>query len=249
MKFIKWDTVENIEAYTITKKLGDMSYNNKNKELVLNNRKQLAKILNTDLDHMIAPHQIHSTNFKEVSLKDRGSGIYREDDAIIDTDALYTKDADLFLLSFHADCTPILLYSPETNIIAAIHSGWLGTTKQIISKVTKHLIEKEHCNPSTILAYIGPCICQNCLEVMDNVIDLVKEMDFDATPFYKKTDETHYLLDNKGLNKQMLLNLGLLENNITVSPYCTVENDDLFYSYRKHKDSGRNITIIKRKAD
>ena len=44
MKFIKWDTVENIEAYTITKKLGDMSYNNKNKELVLNNRKQLANI-------------------------------------------------------------------------------------------------------------------------------------------------------------------------------------------------------------
>ena len=100
-----------------------------------------------------------------------------------------------------------------------------------------------------MLAYIGPCICQNCLEVMDNVIDLVKEMDFDATPFYKKTDETHYLLDNKGLNKQMLLNLGLSENNITVSPYCTVENDDLFYSYRKHKDSGRNITIIKRRAD
>ena len=69
MKFIKWDTVENIEAYTITKKLGDMSYNNKNKELVLNNRKQLAKILNTDLDHRIAPHQIHSTNFREVILK------------------------------------------------------------------------------------------------------------------------------------------------------------------------------------
>ena len=46
----------------------------------------------------------------------------------------------------------------------------------------------------------------------------------------------------------MLLNLGLLKKNITVSPYCTVENDKLFYSYRKYKDSGRNITIIKRQA-
>ena len=74
-------------------------------------------------------------------------------------------------------------------------------------------------------------------------------MDFDTTPYYHKTDETHYLMDNKGLNKKMLLNLGLLEDNITVSPYCTVENDDLFYSYRKNKDSGRNITIIKRCSD
>ena len=213
MKLIKWNTVENIEAYTITKELGDMSYNNEDKQLILNNRKQLAKLLKTDLEHMVAPHQTHSANFKEVSLKDGGRGMYCQDDAFNNTDALYTKDTDLFLLSFHADCTPVLLYCPKK-----------------------------------MLAYIGPCICQDCLEVMDNVIDLVKQMDFDTTPYYKQTDTTHYLLDNKGLNRQMLLNLGLLKKNITVSPYCTVENDKLFYSYRKYKDSGRNITIIKRQA-
>lgn len=247
MKFIQWKTIENIEAYTVTKELGDMSFNNENKELVLNNRKNLAKLLNTDLNHMVAPHQIHCINFKEVTLKDGGKGMYCQDDAFADTDALYTKDPDLYLLSFHADCTPILLYCPDTKIIAAIHSGWLGTTKQIVSKVTAHLINNEQCNPKKMLAYIGPCICKNCLEVMDNVIDLVKKMDFDTTPYYHKSDDNHYLLDNKGLNKQMLLNLDLLEENITVSPFCTVENDDLFYSYRKNKDSGRNITIIKRK--
>lgn len=246
MKLIKWNTIDNIEAYTITKELGDISFNNIDKELILNNRENLAKLLDTDLDHMVAPHQVHSPNFQEVTINDGGKGMRSQNDAIKDTDALYTKDADLFLVSFHADCTPVLLYSPERNIIAAIHSGWLGTTKQIVSKVTSHLIEKEHCNPSTMLAYIGPCICQDHLEVMDNVIDLVKEMNFETSIFYKKTDETHYLLDNKGLNKQMLLNLGILEKNITVSTYCTVENDDLFYSYRKNKDSGRNITIIKR---
>ena len=69
MKLIKWNTVENIEAYTITKELGDMSYNNEDKQLILNNRKQLAKLLKTDLEHMVAPHQTHSANFKEVSLR------------------------------------------------------------------------------------------------------------------------------------------------------------------------------------
>ena len=247
MKLIPWNTVENIEAYTVTKKLGDMSFNNPDHDLILNNRQQLAKLLKTDFDHMVAPHQVHSDNFKEVTLDDGGKGIYHQASAIENTDALYSKDSELFLLSFHADCTPILLYCQDTNIIAAIHSGWLGTTKQIVTKVTKHLIEQEHCNPKKILAYIGPCICQDCLEVMDNVIDLVKAMDFDTTPYYRKIDATHYLLDNKALNQQMLLNLGVPKENITISPLCTVENDELFYSYRKNKDCARNITIIKRK--
>lgn len=243
MKLIKWNTNNNIEAYTVTKEMGDMSFTSVDKEY----RQKLAEYLGTDLNHMVAPNQVHSANFKEVYLSDGGKGMTSQASAIQNTDATYTKDKDLFLLSFHADCTPILLYCPKTNIIAAIHSGWLGTTKQIVSIVTSHLINNEHCDPNTMLAYIGPCICKNCLEVMDNVIDLVKQMDFDTTPFYRQTDKTHYLLDNQGLNKQMLLNLGLQEENITISPYCTVENDDLFYSYRKHKDTGRNITIIKRR--
>ena len=57
------------------------SYNNEDKQLILNNRKQLAKLLKTDLEHMVAPHQTHSANFKEVSLKDGGRGMYCQDDA------------------------------------------------------------------------------------------------------------------------------------------------------------------------
>ena len=59
-------------------------------------------------------------------------------------------------------------------------------------------------------------------------------MNFDTSPFYQKTDENHYLLDNKGLNKQQLLNLGVLEENIQVTPYCTNENNDLFFSHRNN---------------
>ena len=55
------------------------------------------------------------------------------------------------------------------------------------------------------------------------------------------------MLDNKGLNKQQLLNLGVLEENIQVSSYCTNENNDLFFSHRANHDGQRNVTIIKRK--
>lgn len=248
MKLIPWNIDESIEAYTITREFGDMSYTNSDYQTILQNRKNLSVYLNTDLSHMIAPWQSHTNHFKEVSLnKDGGKGMYHPCEELKDVDALYTKDKDLFLLTFHADCTPILLYAPDKQIIAAIHSGWLGTTRQIVTHVTKHLIEIEHCDPSVLKAYIGPCISQKHLEVQQDVIDKVNAMAFDTTPFYYQTDNIHFQLDNKGLNKQMLLNLGVLESNITVSPYCTVEDNDLFFSHRKNKDGKRNITIIKQK--
>ena len=62
-----------------------------------------------------------------------------------------------------------------------------------------------------------------------------------------KKDETHYLLNSKGLIKQQLLNCDVLEEHIEVSPYCTMENDDLFFSYRKTHTKNRNISIIRLK--
>lgn len=246
MNLISWDIFnDEIEAYTVTKDFGDMSFNNEDTVLILENRKRLATYLHTDLYHMVAPKQTHSTNFQEVTMKDGGKGMFDATSALKDTDATYTRDLDLYLVSFHADCTPILLYCRDQGIVCAIHAGWLGTTKQIASKVVDYLITKEHCCPKEMYGYIGPCISKKHFEVKQDVIDLVKTMDFDTQPFYQQKDEEHYVLDNKGLNKQQLLNAGIEETHITVSPYCTIEDNDLLYSHRK-KELGRSITVIKR---
>lgn len=246
MKLIPWNIFpQEIEAYTVTKKFGDMSFNNPNNKLILSNRQQLASYLHTDLQHMIAPRQTHTNHFEKVTLANGGSNMERIDNVLNDTDALYTKDTDVFLVSFHADCTPILLYCRDTGIISSIHSGWPGTTKQITSKVVKHLITHEQCNPKQIYAYIGPSISKDNFEVKEDVINLIREMDFDTSAFYTKIDSEHYLVDNKGLNAQQLVNVGVPKENITISPYCTIDNNDLLFSHRK-KESGRSITIIKK---
>lgn len=247
MKLIKWDRfTDEIEAYSVTKEYGDMSFNNQDKGLILNNRYQLSLDLNTTLDKMIAPNQVHSPNLKQVFIKDGGKGIFEKETAIYQTDALYTKDRDLTLLSFHADCTPILLYCRDKKIISSIHAGWSGTVKQIAYKSVKHLIEIENCDPNQIYAYIGPCISQKVFEVQQDVIDLVNLLPFDTTNYYEKIDEKHFLLDNKSLNKAQLEFAGIPSENIDISPYCTILNNDLFYSHRKN-ETGRSITIIKRK--
>ena len=72
-------------------------------------------------------------------------------------------------------------------------------------------------------------------------------MSFDTSSFYTLKDDGAYLLNSKGLIKQQLLNLGVLEKNIKTSSYCTMENDEMFFSYRKTKTPNRNITMIRLK--
>lgn len=252
MKLIPWRfNNDKMEGYTVPAHEGDrlfnMSYNGIDDTQVLENRKELASYLHTDLDHMVATHQQHTTRFLQVSLKDGGRGIYSKQDAFEAYDAMYTRDEDLVLFTFHADCCPVLLYSEDQHLVAAIHSGWKGTVHEIVGKVTKHLIEEEHCLPAGLYAYIGPSIEQRNFEAKDDIIDLVKRMSFDTSSFYKQKDDDHYLLNSKGLIKQQLLNLGILDEHIEVSPYCTMENEDLFFSYRKTKTKNRNISIVRLK--
>lgn len=252
MKLIPWNCFDEIEAYTTTafdgQRLLDMSYNESlNHKEVLKNRKDLALQLHTDFNHMVATFQQHTTNFIEVSLKDGGKGMWSRDDALIGYDAMYTRDRGLWLWTFHADCCPVLLYCRDQGIVAAIHSGWKGTVGEIVGKVTYHLINNEHCHPDEIYAYIGPSINQENFEAKDDIIDLVKQMSFDTSSFYIKKDDGAYLLNSKGLIQQQLLNLEIPKNNITISPYCTIKDEDLFFSYRRNKSPHRNITLIQRK--
>ena len=167
MKLIPWNCFDEIEAYTTcaydeNNELCNMSFNNIDDQQVLCNRKKLAKQLNTNLEHMVATYQQHTTNFIEVSLKDGGKGMYNRQNAFIGYDAMYTKDRQLWLWSFHADCCPVLLYCRDQKIIAEIHSGWKGTVQEIVAKVTRHLIENEHCSPE-----IGRASCRE--RVYENV--------------------------------------------------------------------------------
>lgn len=252
MKLIPWNLNDEIEAYTTcaydeNHELMDMSFSNPDQQQVLKNRQALAQQLNTDLYHMVATYQQHTTNFIEVSLKDGGKGMFSREDAFIGYDAMYTKDKDLWLWTFHADCCPVLIYCRDQRIVAAIHSGWKGTVHEIVGKTVKHLIECEHCDPSHIYAYIGPSINQENFEAKDDIIDLVKCMSFDTSSFYKKKDDGAYLLNSKGLIQQQLLNLGVMKDHMTVSPYCTIKNEDLFFSYRRNKSPHRNISLIRLK--
>lgn len=260
MKVIEWDNFGSFYrncrglarayttcAYDFDGGLLDMSYNGEDDERVLENRKALADHAGTDLDHMVATWQQHTVNFLKVDMSDGGKGMYTREDAWKGYDAMYTRERGLWLYTFHADCCPVLLYGKDRNggeIVSAIHSGWRGTVGEITGKVTAHLIAEEKVVPESIQAFIGPSLEQRNFQAGEDIIELVRKMSFDTESFYIPDGTGRWLLDSKGLIRQQLLNQGVPEDNIEVSPYCTLEEKELFFSYRRDRDVHRNITMI-----
>jgi len=233
----------NIPAYDTDGHLLNMCFHGDDDADVIKARQALADDLGTDFSHMVCPHQEHTANIREVSLKDGGRGIFSREDAFAATDGLYTKDKGLTLMTFHADCVPVLLYAPDIPLIAAVHSGWKGTTLEIAGKAVELLVEKEHIDPSQLKACIGPGIEHRNFEAMSDIIDLVKAMSFDTSDYYTLKDETHWLLNSKGLIQKTLETRGVLPENIYTSDICTIE-DERFFSYRGTHTRNRNVSVI-----
>ena len=251
MRISRIDLDQDIEIVSVlsideNSQITDMSYNNPNHSQVLKNRKDVCDLLQTDFSHCVCPNQCHTTHFKLVDLTDGGKGMYSKEDAIKETDALITNVKDLWLWSFHADCCSVMIYAKDQSYIASIHSGWKGTVQEISKNVITYMKESLHCDPKYMLAFVGPTINQENFEAMDDIIQLVNKMSFDTHAYYIKKDDSHYLLDHKGLIKATLMHCGIREENIKVSEIDTYTNED-YFSYRRNKTTCRNVTMIKLK--
>ena len=254
MNTIQWSPASHIIAGTTLRDETIHEQNNMalhvggNLDLIVENRKQLSEQLDMDIQQWVFSRQTHSDHIYEVTKEDMGKGSIDASTAIQDCDALYTKEANIGIGVFHADCVALLLYDPATNIICAIHSGWQGTIKEITRKTMEHLIEKEGVNPANVKAYIGPAIAFHSFEVGNDVVEKVKAMSFDTSPFIVYRNEEKSYVDNKGLNAQMLLHAGVLKENIRINPNDTFMKNDAFFSYRRDPQCGRHLSYIVRKA-
>ena len=123
-------------------------------------------------------------------------------------------------------------------VIAGIHSGWLGTKEKILTKTIYELIKKFNTDPSYLISYIGPGICQEHYEVGEEVGIL-----FEENIRYKSGEK--YYLDLKKDNFNQLLLAGLKIENIEISDLCTYKEKDLLHSYRRDGvRSGRMFGVI-----
>ena len=134
------------------------------------------------------------------------------------------------LVCFAADCTPVLLFDPVRQAIAAVHAGWRGTAQGIACKAVLRMQEEFGCAPEDIRAAIGPCIGCCCFEVGPEVPDAMREaLGADAEAAIEPRGEKAHV-DLKLLNRIWLQKAGV--QVIDVSPDCTMCHPDRFWSHR-----------------
>jgi polyphenol oxidase len=204
--------------------VGDLAEN------VMQNRELFFNGLGIKLQRLAKSHQVHGNEIFVVEEPGNVEGY----------DALITNKKEIHLIVSIADCTPVLLHDEKNEAVAAIHAGWRGT----VGKITEKAISEMNLNYGTeardCKAYIGTCIGFENFEVGEEVAfhfeNSVKR--FDAA-------KNKWFVDLKSANKEQLITMGVLPENIEISPYCTVLNNDTFFSHRKGKGkTGRMMAVI-----
>ena len=191
------------------------------------NYMQISKDFDIPFEGITAAKQVHSTEIRVITDREKGFGVSREKD-LFEADGLVSNCTDIPITVFYADCVPILLADSKAGVVAAVHAGWRGTVNRIAENAVKIMIEEFGANAKNITAAIGPSIGKCCFEIGPEVA-----CEFDKE-FLKVLPNNKFKADLWEANKKVLKEAGVCDCNIDVFRLCTVCNSDLLYSYRAH---------------
>lgn len=202
-------------------------------ENILENRRRFYSAIGVPKDaSFVYQNQIHSGNVTVVSGPE---GI------VPNSDALVSKEPDVFLVLSVADCTPVLLFDPVSKIIGAAHAGWRGT-EQLVTINTIRAMTSLGARAENIYAFIGASASVESYEVGSEVATLFEK------DYYRELPNGKCLLDIKKANRDQLLIGGIPLEQIEISQQDTI-TDDALHSYRRDgKRSGRMFAVIGRKS-
>ena len=187
----------------------------------------IAASMGFSSEMLAIPEQIHSADIKYIDT----SGEY------IGTDGLITDNHDIILIIKVADCVPVYLYEPKSQLIGLVHCGWRGTAGDIVPN-TIQLMREMGANENEISIFLGPAIGFCCYEVDEDV----------AEKFNKNTKRKMESGKWKvGLHEHICLQLaeiGIPTSNIMASDICTFESQDC-HSYRRDGEkAGRMFAFM-----
>lgn len=134
-----------------------------------------------------------------------------------------------------ADCLPVLAWSDDPPLIAALHAGWRGLAADIIGAGVRRL---RALGAHTIHLSLGPAIGPCCFTVQDDVIKALNH-----PPVRQVQGRT--TIDLWDVAVSQALQAGAARHQIRTLRLCTVCHPKLFFSYRRDGiAAGRNISLI-----
>jgi len=211
------------ESLNVGIAVGDMEEN------VRKNRGLLAEISCSESSVYLL--QVHES---DILIINKDNNIPHHD--IVKADAVITDRAGIALVIQTADCQAVLLYDPVKKVAGAVHSGWRGNVVNVLGKTARKMVDAFGSHASDIRAVIGPSLGPCCAEFINFRSELPEA-------FWKYGDSKH-LFNFWEISKCQLEKAGLLSGNIFISGLCTRCSEELFFSYRGAKKTGRMAGFI-----
>ena len=133
-----------------------------------------------------------------------------------------------------ADCLPVLFCSESGDRVAVAHAGWRG----LASGVLQQTIDALDQSPDSLMAWMGPAIGPGAYEVGEEVTEAFAG-EFPAG--FKRSGD-RYLMDIYALARMKLEAAGL--NAVYGGGFCTLTDEERFFSYRRDGVTGRMASLI-----
>jgi YfiH family protein len=172
--------------------------------------------------------QVHGVDVADVDMKD--DGVRPRADAAV------ARKPGRVCTVLTADCLPLLLCDAEGKGVAVAHAGWRGLAAGVIENAVRSL------GAERTLAWMGPAIGPKAFEVGPEVREAFLQHDAAAEAAFTSHRPGKYLADLYLLARQRLAKAGVTE--IHGGGFCTYNDNDRFFSYRRRKESGRMGAFI-----
>ena len=186
-------------------------------------------------DNIVYNTQVHGAGVRivesEADISDNGK----------EADGLITNLRNTPLLIFTADCVPVVFYDKKQGVVALAHAGWRGTYGNIAGEMVNIMTGKYGCKIENIKTIIGPSVSVDNYEVSYDLIEKFAALEVQG--YYKEVDGKYYL-DLWELNKELLKKCGILKDNIKIIDFCTVRDNDKFFSYRLDNATSKRIGTV-----
>jgi polyphenol oxidase len=225
----------------------NVSFNEGDEEYsVLQNWGRLSKAFAIPLEQFLVVNQVHGDEI--FVIKPHGS--YFSSRSELNYDAIVTNRTNLAICIKTADCVPVFFVDRVKKIIAVVHAGWRSTALGISAKVIGLMQNQYGSSLQNILVAIGPSIGKCCYQVDSAVADVFRGQKNHEIYLLPAAVGNQWMLDLPEANRRQILDCGIPEQNIETSGYCTMCNQDIFFSHRGSGGiTGRQINFMVIKED
>src|SRR3989475_8939136 len=129
-------------------------------EAVLQRRRHLAAHVGFELDRALMTVQEHGANVTTFHRRQPEGG-----QCVFSTDALATDVPGQAIVTYHADCFPLLFADSSRGVVAGAHAGWRGTLAGVATRTVQAMHLAYGTSPDQLDVLIGPGICRRCYPV------------------------------------------------------------------------------------